>query len=242
MPDLEKQLKEVTAKVETLTADVAKSAEVVKAKDAEIADLKKQLTSAQEGIAKAGKRKEEMEKFRGSLSGTLQKAFDNMADDEKETFMTGYKKSEGAENPVAKALESVTKANEELTKRLQKMEAASELAKAREELKGLAGVVNLEEFIPSYLELRKAAPEHAEGIVKQLKAAAAQVQKSGLFKAIGRDGGSEGENPVEKLDREVKKYQEAHPGVNAAEAEAKVLEANPTLYSEYRKFQRAAAV
>lgn len=222
---------EVDAAIATLTNEDARK-EV-----AEIAEARKAELTKAEGDAA-------LKAFRSKLPSGLQKAFDDMSDDDKRRFMGKFSKAdEGDADPVTKALAAVTETNEKLVAKVESLEAKDALAATKAELADLDGVVpDLNELAKQLTSLRKADAEAADAMLTQLKATAKQAKESRLFSVVGNDG--EGSGTVAKVETKiaaaVKKYQDAHPDVTPEQAEAEVLKANPALYDEYNAAQREA--
>lgn len=188
--------------------------------------------------------KAEMTKFRDKLPGALQKAFDDMDEDERAAFMTKFSKSDENDpiTKLSKALEDSSTENATLKKRLDAMEADTEITKAEKEFESLAKYVNLKEFIPNVIKMRKLDKDAAEAFVTQTKAMAAQMADANIFSIFGKNG--EGDSGAEaKLEKLAKKYRAEHSDCASDEiAMAKVLDdpANADLYSQYNAEQEEA--
>jgi hypothetical protein len=78
--------------------------------------------------------------------------------------------------------------------------------------------------------LHDKAPQEAVAVEKLLKAANAQVAKSGLFDEIGR---SAGDYTGSGLDMRVAELRKADPKMTREQAETKALEMDPSLYDDY---------
>lgn len=196
-------------------------------KDGRIAALEAQVAE----LSKRGAAGEEVKKFRTTLSAPLQKMFDELPAADQAEFMAGYAGTRKAADPVAKALESVTKANTELAQKVAKMEAEKELAAVTAELqKDLGGVVNVAETAEAIVAMRKHAPEAAEALLTQLKAAAARAKASKVFSIVGKDGQDTG-SPLAKLEK-LAKARAASKGETYAVAYEEVSKENPELFAE----------
>lgn len=210
MPDfMKKQLEELTKQVATLQ----------KANE----DLRKELTGQVEKSAA-------VQDFRKGLSEPLLKAFDAMDKDGQEEFIKSFQRNGAKEDPVAKALEQVTKEHAATARELAVLKQESELAKVREDLKDLQGVAKVDDLAAAYLKLSKSDAEAAQEVLNQIKVLAKQAKDGGLFKVLGRDGQGAGDVNAE-IEKRATAYQTANPSVTKEAAIAKVLELEPDLYA-----------
>ncbi len=179
----------------------------------------------------------DLKKFRDELPEALQKSFDGMSSDDKAKFMKSFGKS-ADDDPVAKALETVTKANISLQKQVDQLTGDSVLAKALAEFEDLKGVVKLEEWVPNVLKLRKHDTDAADALVASTRALAKQAKEGGLFKLLGH-GGNDGFGDADsELNKAIKKYRADHSDCESDEVAAtKVMEANPELYTNWNDEQ-----
>jgi len=241
------------AKIEKAAAETVRkiSGEIAAAKTAagidalakRIADVKddsltKQAADRKSEIDKSDETKQAADKaeaeksFRAKLPKGLQKAFDDMDEKEREAFMGKFGKSD-AGDPVTKTLTDLAKAKDDLTAKVEKLEAAAHLRKLADELKDLNGAVTkIDEFAGAYAKLEKADKDAAEALLKDFRALAKQAKDGGLFKVIGRDGAGD-DSASGRLEKAVKKYMSEHSGANEATATDAVLKVEPKLYEDY---------
>lgn len=220
------------AKPEDFTS-IEAEIEKIKADDkdghAQLADLAKARKSEIEG---ATARQAEQD-FRKRLPAPIAKAFDDMTADDRAKFMKSYGTGEKPDDPVAKALATVTAANEMLMKRLEGLEGDTELAKTKEEIKDLDGFVKIEDFAKHLIALRKANREAADAMLESQRALAKQAREGGLFRVIGKDGGDDNADAEAKIDKAAAKLREADPKLTKEQAVSKAIEQDPSLYSDY---------
>ena len=255
--EVKKQLDDMSAKIEKLEADAARAAKredlgrrIAKAKtDDDVAAVRKDVDATKaddadghadltarldERAAELGKTEKAslMGDFRTQLPKGLQKAFDDMDDDEKKRFMDKFKKGDETD-PVGKALEAVTKKNEALEGEVKALKAAREIDEAREELKDLMGhVEKYDDFVESVVSLRKADKDAAEVLVKSARAMAAREKKSGIFKIVGADGHA-AEDAAAEIRKAADAVRKEDPKLTPEQAEALTLERNLGLYTKY---------
>ena len=174
---------------------------------------------------------ENMKTFRSKLKAGMQKAFDDMDEKDRLDFMGRFSKSDDGD-PMAKALETVTNANEKLQKRLDKLEDQSDISKAKDEFKELEGFVKMDDFIGSVIKLRKLDTDAADQFISQTRAMAKQSAAGKLFKIIGKGGESESDADS-KLNKAAENIRKSDPKMTEAESISKAIEINPDLYNEY---------
>lgn len=216
----------VTLKTETKCEDT----ELFKAFDREVDEDLARRAKERKAKLEAKTSKADLAKFRDTLPEGLHKAFDDLGADDQGKFMESYGKTD-EENPMAKALETVTGENATLKKRLDKMEGESDITKAKAEFKDLEGFVDMDKFVASVIKLRDLDADAASEFITQAKAMAAQSKLSGVFKVVGKNGdletGAEG-----KLAKAVAAHRVANPDDNEAVATTKVMDADPSLYGD----------
>lgn len=249
---LQKDLEELSEKFEKLekekaTADAvntavegiskAKSSEEVDAvlkeiEDEEVLKVVTERAAERKAAFEKSVGEAEVKKFRDRLPETLQKAFDEMDEEDQEKFMKSF--NEPGEDPVAKALEAVTEANKVLADKVEKLEGNVDVATIEEELKGLDGIVkDVGETAKTIVGLRKHDAGAADAMLEEYKALAKQAEEKGnLFKVLGKDGEVSGD-AQEKIDKAAKAYHDEHPDITIEQAVAKVLEDHPELYDEH---------
>lgn len=263
--DIKKQVADLTDEVKKLTADKARaekrgqvSAVIAKSKtSADIEAVRKALDEIKEGDAEGHKelsdqldaRAEElgetekagiMSDFRGKLPKGMQKAFDDMNDDDKRRFMGKFQKGMIEDDPIGKALEKATDTVEKQAERIERLEKDAQMRDLREHLDDLKGTVeDFDGFVKSFAKMREADEDAAEQMVKSLRAAKAQAEKAGIFRVIGKDGDGD-QTAEDTLDKAVQKYMGEHDDVTKEQAEAKVLERQPELYENYNKEREGA--
>lgn len=249
--EVEKQIKDMGEKIAKLEADKAAAdarAAIAKADTAEALDVViKGLTEAvakvvavdvearKADLAKV-KDGEAVKKFAEKLSDPLKVAFSKLNTKEQAEFMTSYK-ADG--DPVAKALEEVTKQNATLAKQVADLGADAELRKTEDELKDLAGgPVNVAELAKTLVALRKHDKAAADAMLTQIRATAKQAQAGNVFRVIGKDGDGAGD-AMGEIDKKAEAYAKEHK-VTKAVATGAVLKIEPELYDRYLAEKREA--
>lgn len=204
-------------------------------KDAKIAALEKRLAD----VEKTGEEDEVLKAFRDELPKALRPGFDEMGEEEKRRFMDKFKKSaDSADEPLAKALstiESLTKAGETASARIEKLEREAEVAKLRTELSGLENFVDLEKTVEEVYELRKLSPKSADSMIERLRAFAKQTESSEFLKEIGSSHGAQPTEVEKRIEAKIEEYRKAHPDATPEQAYAAVVTTNKELYTELRK-------
>lgn len=223
--------------LDAIAADVTKAKEAKEMTDEDEKDFLERMRDKKKSFETADVTKAQTE-FAAKLPEGLRKAFGELSDTDKDAFMKSYTAPK-ADDPVAKAMAELTKRNEALEKTVAELQKAAETAEAKELLKDLAGVVKVDDFLPTYLTLKKQSPEQAEDLVKQLRAAKAQAETAGLFKALGSDGPGNADSAEAKLEKAAEAVRKADPKLTKEAAFAKAIEDNPALYAEYNAEQEA---
>lgn len=85
-------------------------------------------------------------------------------------------------------------------------------------------------------QIAKHDGELADKAFELVSAMRKRAEEAGLFKSIGSDGDADAETAVDKVNKKASEYAEKN-GVSHSVAVSKVLEANPSLYEEYRNEQ-----
>lgn len=166
-------------------------------------------------------------------------------DELKKRLEEGSETTEGAEDPIAKALDllpdelaAVIKADRE---RLEKAEA--ELARQREatlrsayiaKAQNYADVVDdVEKFADALRAVaEKAGPDIADTIEDVMKAAQARIESANIFSELGSTVAKVGK-AEEQAEAIAKSLRESDPNLTEEEARALVWERNPELYERY---------
>lgn len=219
------------------SGEITDQAELIKLFEAQLDGDLTERAKARKAELEKGKAKHGMHEFRNGLPKGLQKAFDDMDENERLSFMTKFNKSDD-DDPVNKALEKLGTENVSLLKQVAVLTADSELAKGMVEFEDLATAVKLDEFVPNIIKLRKLDKDAADVLVKQTRALAAQSAAGNVFEIVGKRGGNGGDVDA-KIDKAVAIYKTDHPDVSDEVAMDKVLQANPALYDEYNAEQAA---
>lgn len=259
-PEVQKQINTLTESVQRLEktnaqlvatssalAQIAKAADVAGVKAA-VAEFEKAGYKDEQVSVAASERTTELEKagasasskaFRDKLPKSLQKAFDEMDDEERSAFMRSYGKAEKADDPILRAIAAVTKTNETLLARLETIETAQELAAARAELTDVVPAAEVEETAKSLIALRKANADAANAMLERLRSVSKAARAAGVLTVIGQATGQE-TSAMKRLDSAVTDYRKRHPEVSVAKATDAVLREDPGLYSDYLAEQEAA--
>lgn len=226
---------EVTKKIEELTSQV----EALTKANAEAAEKVEALTKANAELTERTEKSDAEKSFRDQLPKGLQKAWDDMDEDERRKFMASYGKAQKSDDPVTKALSEVTKANDELVAKVARMEAEQELAKTREGFRDLDGLVNIDDLAKQYHAIAKVDKDAADAMVETTRKLAKQAKEGGLFHVIGKDGAGD-ESAEARLTKRVAKLREDNPELTEAAAMTKALEADPKLYDAYNAEKEAS--
>ena len=200
--------------------------DIIKAVTDSASDRKAELAkSADDAVVKA---------FRDKLPVPLQKAFDDMDEDDQKSFMKSYSGSD--DDPMAKTVEKLAGENDDLRGRLDKVEQRESEGEIEKELAALDGIVpSVPEIAKRIARLRKTSPDEADAALVEYKALAKQAEEKGdLFKILGNDDDTPGDAEA-ALDKAVEKHMAAHPDVTKEAAETAVLEADPALYDAYNE-------
>lgn len=214
MENLAKALEDAEAKLDTLekrTSDaeaaLADATEVIKAKDAEIAELQK------------------------GYKGKADKSADADADDEDEDEDKKVMKS--LPEPVRKRLEDFEKRAAEAEVALAKMRDEKDTAEAIAKAKTL-NFGKAEEIGPLLMRVSKGTTTQAdaEALERLFKAAGEQGKVTHLFKSIGSDTAVDGD-PEVLLKAKADEIRKANSGMTYEQAYAQAMDSNPSLYNAY---------
>lgn len=214
MENLAKALEDAEAKLDTLekrTSDaeaaLADATEVIKAKDAEIAELQK------------------------GYKGKADKSADADADDEDEDEDKKVMKS--LPEPVRKRLEDFEKRAAEAEVALAKMRDEKDTAEAIAKAKTL-NFGKAEEIGPLLMRVSKGTTTQAdaEALERLFKAAGEQGKVTHLFKSIGSDTAVDGD-PEVLLKAKADEIRKANSGMTYEQAYAQAMDTNPSLYNAY---------
>jgi hypothetical protein len=163
---------------------------------------------------------------------TLQKACSDK--DEALKAANEAKAKAEAEIATAKSASDVAKSlevsNKELSEKVAKMEAQTEIQKLMDgELADLKEVTKVEPIAIAVQKLRSIDKDSLEVVLSLAKALAKQVKEGGLFTVIGKDGDTAAaEDKVDALAKELSKKE----NISFEKAYARVLTENPSLYEE----------
>lgn len=218
MENLAKALEDAEAKLETLekrTSDaesaLADATEVIKAKEAEIAELQKGYA------AKANK---------------LDDGDEENEDEEKKVMKS-------LPDSIKKRLESFEKRAAEAEATLAKMRDEKDTADAIAKAKTL-NFGKAEEVGPLLMRVTKGltTAADAELLERLFKAAGEQGKVTHLFKSVGSDVAVDGD-PEVLIKAKAGEIQKANNGMTFEQAYAKAMEENPSLYNAYVAKRRA---
>lgn len=235
-PELKKALGlPADATAEQVTAAVVKlTGAADKAKDDEIAKLRKEAADAQAALAlaKAGFSAEELA-FYNNLPD--QAAKDAFLKADKEGRMVQMQKREPELLELAKAVA----AKEALEKRVKSLEEAADLEKYKKEAIEIGLPETKAATLMKLAKTDKAAYEEMKGITKSAIAAA---KEGGLFKEFGATGRTEAMTAYEELEVKAKELQKADPKLSFQQAFAKVYATDTALAKKERQENRPAGV
>lgn len=218
MENLAKALEDAEAKLETLekrTSDaesaLADATEVIKAKEAEIAELQK------------------------GYAAKANKSDDNDEDDQDEE----KKVMKSLPDSIKKRLESFEKRAAEAEATLAKMRDEKDTADAIAKAKSL-NFGKAEEIGPLLMRVSKGTTTaaDAETLERLFKAAGEQGKVTHLFKSVGSDTAVDGD-PEVLIKAKAGEIQKANNGMTFEQAYAKAMEENPSLYNAYIAKRRA---
>ena len=218
MENLAKALEDAEAKLETLekrTSDaesaLADATEVIKAKEAEIAELQK------------------------GYAAKANKSDDNDEDDQDEE----KKVMKSLPDSIKKRLESFEKRAAEAEATLAKMRDEKDTADAIAKAKSL-NFGKAEEVGPLLMRVNKGltTAADAELLERLFKAAGEQGKVTHLFKSVGSDVAVDGD-PEVLIKAKAGEIQKANNGMTFEQAYAKAMEENPSLYNAYIAKRRA---
>ncbi|MFQ5473500.1 MAG: hypothetical protein ACE5FA_11550 [Dehalococcoidia bacterium] len=200
--------------------------------EARVAELEKKNAE----LEAAAKAQDKFQEFRSKLSPSLQKAFDDMSNGEREQFMASHKIGKG-NDPVAKALESLEKRHEEVQKQLDGMKRREAIQKTRDELiKDLGGQVeDVDKLATAVVKLRAVDEDAAGELLRQYKATAAQAKAGGLFRVIGKDRGVDASDPEVMLQKHADEIRKAAPDLTREQAYSRAMQEHRDLYDQYRR-------
>ena len=150
----------------------------------------------------------------------------------------GQAQGEGMRKVLAKADPEVRELIAKMDQRIQRAEAIAKHERdERENREWIAKAATLthindkpEELGGLLKSLHDKAPNEADAVEKLLRAANAQVAKTGLWDEIGRTGGS---FTGSALEGQVAELRKADPNLTREQAEARAFENDPSLYDEY---------
>lgn len=232
-----KQREELMGKVAKLELerDIAKAADptaitkvkeaIAKAPEGVRDELTKAADARETEIAKAGQEAAYGD-FRTKLPAPMQKAFDELDADGKAKFVKSFQ-DEG--DPVAKAVDKLSKENEALQKQVAKLTRSQALAAVRDEVKDLA---KADEIAEEVLKLREAGHEDlAKSVIERCRSAGKAIETSDVFKILGVNDAPEG-SAAEKLDK-LAKARATEDKSTYEVAYSKVLQENPDLYVKF---------
>jgi len=249
--ELKKQLDELQGKFDDLEKEtaiaksintandaiaVAKSAEdvdkvIAGLEDVDVIKAVTDIAAARKGVLAKSADDEVVKAFREKLPVPLQKAFDEMEDDDQKSFMKSYDGKK--EDPTSATLAKMASALEAANTRLEKVEMDTREAEIVKELEDLEGIIkSVPDAAKMIAKTEKRDPDAGAEMLEYHKALAAQAKEKDFLKVIGQDDGAIGDAEAE-LDKAVEKYRAEHPDVSEAEAMTKVLDADPELYDRY---------
>jgi DNA repair exonuclease SbcCD ATPase subunit len=211
------ELQKALETAETNLADLKKAqdghADIVKAKDAEIAKMKGEIDGLKAEIAKSKEKTAEPDDVFKSLPAAAREAI------------------EKANKDAAEAKDKV-----------EKMQTAQAEAEAIAKAKGF-GVADPDKLGPVLVRVAKgkSTAEDAALIEKAFAGLAEIAKDSKLFKSIGTGTGREtADDPEANLAKAVEDIRKSEPKLTKEQAVAKAMEANPGLYDAFVANRRAA--
>jgi hypothetical protein len=135
---------------------------------------------------------------------------------------------------IVKAAEERAEAAESIAKAERDFRLEREFVAKAETLDNLA--VDAEEFGPVLKAAAEVLDESVlDAVMTVLKAANDALGESGLFTEVGKSSSFEGDNAIGSIEKAAARIREEDSGLTHAQAVAKAVEADPSLYTEYRR-------
>jgi DNA-binding transcriptional ArsR family regulator len=139
-------------------------------------------------------------------------------------------------NPeIRKQFEDMKKRAEEAEKLAKAEKEARENAEFEKRASAYSHVGSAKDIAKMLKQAYAVSEEYGKQVEQTLKSAQERIGKGGLFREIGNEGQSSGNDAITKLNAAADEIRKSQPTLTKEQAFTKALEANPDLYEEYQR-------